>query len=45
MVGVVVFYVSYYAGITSGSAIVLTATLVFVVVFLERQGWPRRKKI
>jgi len=43
--GVVGLYVSYYAGITSGSAIVLTATLVFVVVFLERQGWPRRKKI
>jgi ABC-type Mn2+/Zn2+ transport system permease subunit len=32
--GVVGLYVSYYAGITSGSAIVLTATVVFVLVFL-----------
>jgi len=43
--GVVGLYVSYYAGITSGSAIVLTATLVFLIVFLTRQGCPRRKKI
>jgi ABC-type Mn2+/Zn2+ transport system permease subunit len=43
--GVVGLYVSYYLGITSGSAIVLTATLVFAVVFLARQGTSRRKKI
>ncbi|KAF0108260.1 MAG: manganese/iron transport system permease protein [Anaerolineaceae bacterium] len=43
--GVVGLYVSYYAGITSGSAIVLTATLVFAVVFVARQGRGRRKKI
>jgi ABC-type Mn2+/Zn2+ transport system permease subunit len=43
--GVTGLYVSYYLGITSGSAIVLTATLFFVVVFLARQGTSRRKKI
>jgi manganese/iron transport system permease protein len=43
--GVVGLYVSYYAGITSGSAIVLTATLVFLVVFLARQDTSRRKKV
>jgi manganese/iron transport system permease protein len=43
--GVVGLYISYYAGITSGSAIVLTATLVFVVVFLARQSPSRRKKV
>jgi len=43
--GVIGLYVSYYLGITSGSAIVLTATLIFLVVFLARQGTPRRKKI
>jgi len=32
-------YISYYAGITSGSAIVLTATVIFVLVFLFA---PRR---
>jgi ABC-type Mn2+/Zn2+ transport system permease subunit len=43
--GVVGLYVSYYLGITSGSAIVLTATLVFAVVFVARQGTSRGKKI
>jgi len=41
--GVVGLYVSYYAGITSGSAIVLTATLIFAAVFLTRQIKPWRK--
>jgi manganese/iron transport system permease protein len=34
LAGVVGLYVSYYAGITSGSAIVLTATLFFLLAFL-----------
>jgi ABC-type Mn2+/Zn2+ transport system permease subunit len=42
--GVVGLYVSYYAGITSGSAIVLTATLIFAIVFLTRQIKPRGEK-
>jgi ABC-type Mn2+/Zn2+ transport system permease subunit len=42
---VVGLYISYYLGITSGSAIVLTATLVFAVVFVARQRTARRKKI
>ena len=41
--GVVGLYVSYYAGIPSGSAIVLTTTLFFLLVFLWRQV-PRRKQ-
>jgi ABC-type Mn2+/Zn2+ transport system permease subunit len=43
--GVVGLYVSYYAGITSGSAIVLTATLIFAIVFLSRQVKPRAKRL
>jgi ABC-type Mn2+/Zn2+ transport system permease subunit len=44
--GVVGLYVSYYAGITSGSAIVLTATVVFVLVFLfaPQRGLVWKKK-
>lgn len=38
--GVVGLYVSYYLGIASGAAIVLTATLIFLFVFLAS---PRRK--
>jgi ABC-type Mn2+/Zn2+ transport system permease subunit len=34
LAGVVGLYVSYYAGITSGSAIVLTATLFFLLAFI-----------
>lgn len=43
---VIGLYVSYYMGITSGSAIVLTATLVFVLVFLfaPRTGLVWNKK-
>jgi ABC-type Mn2+/Zn2+ transport system permease subunit len=39
------FYLSFYLNIVSGSAIVLTATAVFLVVFLfnPRQGVLRRK--
>jgi manganese/iron transport system permease protein len=36
--GVVGLYVSYYLGITSGSAIVLTATLCFLVAFLAKRA-------
>jgi manganese/iron transport system permease protein len=43
--GVVGLYISYYVGITSGSAIVLTATLVFAIVFLTRQMKPRGKRL
>jgi ABC-type Mn2+/Zn2+ transport system permease subunit len=35
-------YVSYYINIASGSAIVLTATLIFIVVYLfspRRRSW------
>ena len=34
LAGVIGLYVSYYVGITSGSAIVLTATLFFLLAFL-----------
>ena len=39
------FYLSYYFNIVSGSAIVLTATLIFLLVFLfnPRQGLLRKK--
>ena len=42
--GVIGLYVSYYLGITSGSSIVLTATAIFLLVFLfnPRQGAIRR---
>jgi ABC-type Mn2+/Zn2+ transport system permease subunit len=42
--GVVGLYASFYANIVSGSAIVLTATVIFVLVFLfnPRQGVLRR---
>jgi ABC-type Mn2+/Zn2+ transport system permease subunit len=42
--GIVGLYVSFYANIVSGSAIVLTATAVFFLVFLfnPRQGFLRR---
>lgn len=42
---VVGLYVSYYAGIASGAAVVLTATVIFLVVFLFKQGWSRRRKV
>ncbi|MBU4225954.1 MAG: metal ABC transporter permease [Chloroflexi bacterium] len=44
--GVVGLYISYYIGITSGSAIVLTATAFFLLAFLfnPRQGVLRRRK-
>ncbi|MBU2609804.1 MAG: metal ABC transporter permease [Chloroflexi bacterium] len=44
--GVVGLYISYYVGITSGSAIVLTATAFFLLAFLfnPRQGILRRRK-
>lgn len=44
--GAVGLFVSYYAGITSGSAIVLTATVVFVLVFLfaPQRGLVWKKK-
>lgn len=35
--GVVGLYASYYLGITSGSAVVLTATLIFLLAFLVKQ--------
>lgn len=43
--GVVGLYISYYVGITSGSAIVLTATAFFLLAFLfnPRQGILRKK--
>lgn len=43
--GVVGLYISYYVGITSGSAIVLTATAFFLLAFLfnPRQGILRRR--
>lgn len=45
--GVIGLYASYYLGITSGSAIVLTATLFFALAFLfaPRTGllWKRRR--
>lgn len=43
--GVVGLYISYYVGITSGSAIVLTATAFFLLAFLfnPRQGVLRKK--
>ena len=43
--GVVGLYISYYLGITSGSAIVLTATLLFLLAFLfaPRGGLFRKK--
>lgn len=40
--GVVGLYISYYANIASGSAIVLVATAIFLVVFLTA---PRRKAL
>ncbi|MDP3185830.1 MAG: metal ABC transporter permease [Anaerolineales bacterium] len=45
--GVVGLYISYYVGITSGSAIVLTATAFFLLAFLfnPRQGVLRRRMI
>ncbi len=44
--GVAGLYISYYVGITSGSAIVLTATFIFVLVFLfnPRRGALWKKK-
>jgi len=44
--GAVGLFVSYYLGITSGSAIVLTATVVFVLVFLfaPQRGLVWKKK-
>ncbi|MBU2611586.1 MAG: metal ABC transporter permease [Chloroflexi bacterium] len=44
--GVVGLYISYYVGITSGSAIVLTATAFFLLALLfnPRQGVLRRRK-
>ena len=44
---VVGLYLSYYLNIVSGSAIVLTATVVFLIVFLinPRQGMLRHKNI
>ena len=43
--GVIGLYISYYLGITSGSAIVLTATLLFLLAFLfaPRGGLLRKK--
>lgn len=38
--GVIGLYLSYYLSIASGAAIVLTATMLFVVVF----GWRRVKR-
>jgi ABC-type Mn2+/Zn2+ transport system permease subunit len=42
--GIVGLYISFYANIVSGSAIVLTATMIFLLVFLfnPRQGFLRR---
>jgi len=39
-------YLSYYFNVVSGSAIVLTATAIFLLVFLfnPRQGMLRRRK-
>jgi manganese/iron transport system permease protein len=44
--GVIGLYASYYLGISSGSAIVLTATLIFAIAFLfaPRRGLLRRAK-
>jgi manganese/iron transport system permease protein len=44
--GVIGLYASYYLGISSGSAIVLTATLIFLIAFLfaPRRGLLRRAK-
>jgi ABC-type Mn2+/Zn2+ transport system permease subunit len=37
--GVIGLYASYYLGITSGSAIVLTATVIFVIIYIfHRKG-------
>jgi len=36
--GVIGLYVSYYLGIASGAAIVLTATLFFLIAFVWRRG-------
>ena len=36
--GLVGLYLSYYLNIVSGSAIVLTATVVFLAVFLIKRG-------
>jgi ABC-type Mn2+/Zn2+ transport system permease subunit len=43
--GIVGLYVSFYANVVSGSAIVLTATVIFLLVFLfnPRQGYLRRR--
>ena len=45
LAGIIGLYVSYYAGIASGSAIVLTATFFFLLAFLfgPRGGVLRRK--
>jgi ABC-type Mn2+/Zn2+ transport system permease subunit len=45
--GVVGLYLSYYLGIASGAAIVLTATAIFLLVFIfnPRQGVFRAKRI
>ncbi len=44
--GVIGLYASYYLGISSGSAIVLTATIIFAIAFLfaPRRGLLRRAK-
>jgi len=44
--GVIGLYLSYYIGIASGAAIVLTATAIFLLVFLfnPRQGVLRKRK-
>jgi ABC-type Mn2+/Zn2+ transport system permease subunit len=44
---VVGLYVSYYANVVSGAAIVLTATAVFLVVWLfnPRQGVLKRRGV
>jgi ABC-type Mn2+/Zn2+ transport system permease subunit len=39
--GVIGLYVSYYLSISSGAAIVLTATMFFIIVF----GWKRFRRI
>jgi len=46
--GILGVYISFYWDISSGAAIVLTATLIFFIVFLlgPRKGiiWQRRRK-
>ncbi|MCI0520494.1 MAG: metal ABC transporter permease, partial [Chloroflexi bacterium] len=42
--GVAGLYLSYYAGVSSGAAIVLSSTALFLLAWLGRTGLQKSKK-